>query len=156
MPSLYYWLIFNPEEPIPDWLADGLIDVMESAWGGEYGSWDKVFGSPHKKGTHLENKRDVSSERMAVYNKVQEALGNGVPIDCGLFKSIGKELGIGGKTKTENHYYHVKNRLEKSGLKKAIYIASFMPESLRIQVLTYIINIYTTMAAETPGPPKNF
>jgi len=70
-------------------------------------SWDDVFGQPHPKGIHLKTKRQEREKPHSVYRIIEQIKKEdpSTAIDGALFERVGKELGIGGKTLTENYYY---------------------------------------------------
>jgi hypothetical protein len=95
--------------PIPKWVADDFCDIVMKTYKGEFKSWDEAFGRPHPKNSQPNVQASLLNERCDVYVAVEKERMNGTPIDSALFKKIGKDLAIGGKTKTEGHYYFVKN-----------------------------------------------
>lgn len=100
--------------PIPRWCAMGYLAAYREVRFYRAGSWDDVFGRPHKKGTHLGAKRQHREKSLRVYNRIREILRTepSTPVDGHLFERVGKEFGTGGKTKTEEYYYEWKKRLK--------------------------------------------
>ena len=72
-------------------------------------SWDDVFGKPHPKGTRANDEREKAFNAFLVWKRVREENAEGHPIDENLFTRIGRELGLGGKTKTAELYYFFQN-----------------------------------------------
>ncbi len=94
---------------IPRWCSSAFIDAYREVWFKAALSWDDVFGEPHKKGAHANDIRKTRRDALKVYDRVEE-LNNidRVPIDGAMFDQVGRELGIGAKTKTAELYYSVK------------------------------------------------
>ena len=101
--------------PVPRWCAMGYLTAFRDVIQYRAKSWDDVFGKPHNKGVHLEAKREHREKSFLVYYRIKDILGTEpeTPIDGYLFERVGKNLGIGGKTKTETWYYEWKNILKK-------------------------------------------
>lgn len=102
--------------PIPRWCKDAYIEAMESVEDCRVRHWSDVFGQAHPKGAHLKPQSDLFKEYNAVYERVSERIANGEKLDGYLFESVGRELGIGGKTKIEQYYYKIKkwNEMEQT------------------------------------------
>lgn len=96
------------DEPIPRWCKDAYIGAIEQVEDCRARHWSDVFGRAHPKGAHLKPKSDLFKEYIAVYDRISERIANGEAVDGHLFESVGRELGIGGKTKIEQYYYKVK------------------------------------------------
>ena len=75
------------------------------------GSWDDVFGKPHKKGIHVPAHKEWAENIMKVWWRVRtlKQENPGWAIDNDLFKAVGKELGIGSSTKVKKFYYQVED-----------------------------------------------
>lgn len=97
--------------PIPRWCQTAYKEAYRKVRECKAKSWDDVFGRPHHKGTHLGTQRQWHEKGHLVYRRIQQIKKNdpSTPIDGSLFESVGKELGIGGKTLTEGYYYKWKN-----------------------------------------------
>ena len=84
---------------LPKWLeiafAEAYMDVSFKA----AISWDEVFGKPHPKGTRATDEREKLFDAFLVWKGVIEMQEEGHSVDEGLFSKLGRELGIGGKTK---------------------------------------------------------
>lgn len=93
---------------IPRWCKDAFIEAIDRVEDCRARHWSDVFGRAHPKGAHLKPKSDLFKEYIAVYDRVSERIANGEAVDGYLFESVGRELGIGGKTKIEQYYYKVK------------------------------------------------
>jgi len=98
---------------IPKWCSDGLVEAVRKVHHYSAASWDDAFGRPYPKGTHLAAKRQKWEKAPEVYYRIQEIRKHdpSIPIDGYLFETVGKELGIGGKTLTEEYYYLMKNSI---------------------------------------------
>ncbi len=108
--------------PIPRWCEGAFLGsyrkvrhYKENSCGEFYSSWDDVFGRPHPKGAHLEAKRKEREKSLLVYTRIKKIKEKdpSIPLvsnrSCtGLFRSVGKDLGIG-ETLTEEYYYKWKN-----------------------------------------------
>lgn len=99
--------------PIPRWCEMAFLSAYRQVRHFRAKSWDDVFGRPHKKGTHLETKRQEREKSLSVYHRIKgiKKADPSIPIDGFLFEKVGKEFGIGGKTLTEEYYYKWKNKL---------------------------------------------
>jgi hypothetical protein len=106
--------------PLPRWCEMAFLKSYREVRQYKAKSWDDVFGRPHPKKAHLGAKRQEREKSYLVYNRIRQIKKNdpSVAIDGHLFKTVGAELGIGGKTLTEEYYYKEKNR--RTGLKKKI------------------------------------
>ena len=97
--------------PIPQWCAYAFTVAIGDITSYRAESWEDVFGRAHKKGTNFHAHRKRNQYKMAVWKRIQ-SLRETKPdtaIDGYLFETVGKELGIGGKTLTEEYYYEVEN-----------------------------------------------
>ncbi|HNQ64722.1 MAG TPA: hypothetical protein PKW92_06740 [Smithella sp.] len=93
--------------PIPRWCEMAYITAYRKVRQYKAKSWDDVFGRPHPKGMHLETKRQEREKGFKVYDMIEKIKQDDptTPIDGFLFETIGRKLGIGGKTLTETYYY---------------------------------------------------
>jgi len=100
--------------PIPRWCSMAFLERYRHVRQYNAKSWDDAFGRPHPKGAHLATLRENWIMELKVYRRIKEIKKEspGTPIDGYLFEQIGKEFGIGGKTKTETLYYAAKKRLK--------------------------------------------
>ncbi len=101
--------------PLPYWCELAFLDAYRDVRQYRSKSWDDVFGVPHEKGTHLDTKKEQREKRFLVYKRIEEIKEQnpGIPIDGHLFETVGRELGIGSKTKIETMYYKEKKFREK-------------------------------------------
>ena len=101
--------------PLPRWCEIAFIKAYRHIRQYRAKHWEDVFGKAHPKGTHLETKRQEREYPVIIYERIQKIKKENpkTPIDGYLFESIGRELGIGSKTKIETLYYRGKNFLEK-------------------------------------------
>lgn len=108
------YVCFLRDMPLPEWVQKAYLSAYRKVRQYGAGSWDEVFGRPHPKGTHLSAKRERWEKQEQVYFRVKEILKNEpeTPIDAALFERVGRELGVGSKTKTEDIYYEVKKKQE--------------------------------------------
>ena len=97
--------------PIPRWCQMAFLASYRKVRQYKAKSWDDGFGMPHTKGTHLGAKRKRREFSWQVYRRIEQITKDdpSIAIDGVLFERIGKELGIGGKTLTEEYYYAEKN-----------------------------------------------
>ena len=99
-------------EPVPQWAAKELNDIIYSAAEGKYTSWNDAFG---KIFAGMQRRRAQTLARMLdVYYRVYELHAKGHPIDNRLFERGGKELKLpaSGKTTVQELYLRVKADLE--------------------------------------------
>ena len=89
---------------IPKWLGKAYWERYSDAY--DCNSWDKAFGTPHPKGTHVEALRKKSQEGLNVTLAVYSALEKDpdIKIDREFFKAIGKPLALSA-SKAEKLYY---------------------------------------------------
>ena len=76
--------------------------------------WDQVLGRPHPKGSQRHPRQQRWKFQAVVYNRIMEIKKTDpkAAIDGYLFEVVGRELGIGGKTLTEEYFYAEKKRRE--------------------------------------------
>ncbi len=100
--------------PLPRWCKMAFLSACEEVYTYKAKTWDDVFGRPHPKGTHLGAKREEREMCLLVCNRIRQIKkdNSSIPIDGHLFETVGKEFGIGGKTKTEEWYYKQKNQID--------------------------------------------
>jgi hypothetical protein len=99
-------------EPVPQWAAKELNNIIYSAAEGKYASWNDAFG---KIFAGIQRRRAQTLARMLeVYYRVGELHAKGHPIDNRLFERVGKELKLtaSGKTTVQELYLRVKADLE--------------------------------------------
>jgi len=97
--------------PLPLWCKEAFLSACGKVYTYKAKSWEDVFGRPHPKGTHLATKREEREMSFRVYEKIRQIKKENpsIPIDCHLFETVGRELGIGAKSKTEAWYYKQKH-----------------------------------------------
>jgi len=105
------YLCMREHLPIPVWCEKAYMTGFEKVRGYEVGSWDGAFGKPHPKGTHLGAKEEKRRTMGKVFRRVRELSASGHPVDNNMFEKVGRELGIGGKSKTGEYYYAFINSL---------------------------------------------
>lgn len=91
---------------MPQWVATAYMKACQDVCHYRAGSWDQVFGKPHRSGLHLDNARQQVHLRwkvLASAKNITKAEPD-ISIDDGLFERIGDELGIG-KTLANKLYY---------------------------------------------------
>lgn len=113
IPQALYYCALN-DFLIPEWCAYAYLEAFRKVSHYKAGSWDDAFGRPHPQGTHLGAKRQQREKEFIVYNMISEIklTEPDTPIDGYLFEKVGRKLGIGGKTLTEEYYYGAKKYLE--------------------------------------------
>lgn len=101
--------------PLPRWCENAFIKAYRHIKQYRAKHWEDVFGEAHPKGIHLETKRQEREYPIRIYDRIQQIKKESpeTPIDGYLFESIGREFGIGSKTKTETLYYREKNLRKK-------------------------------------------
>ena len=98
--------------PIPKWCSMGFVKRYRHVRHFNAKSWDDAFGQPHPKHSQLLTLKERREKGFIIYNRVRERHQAGEPIDGALFESVGRELAIGSKTKTEEIYYEEKKWME--------------------------------------------
>jgi hypothetical protein len=93
----------TPLQAWPKWARDYFVDACFEGYEGKLKSWDQVFGHPYTQDQYRRSIRDAHFP-WAIYERVEAARLAGRPIDDSLFKEIGLELGIGGKTQVKKLY----------------------------------------------------
>ena len=113
IPEALYFCSLN-DFSIPEWCAYAYLQAFRKVRHYKAGSWDEVFGRPHPKGTHLGSRRQRREKEFEAYNMISDIKRTepDTPIDGYLFEKVGRKLGIGGKTLTEEYYYGAKKYLE--------------------------------------------
>ena len=95
--------------PLPEWLAREFLKAYDDVTDKKLKSWDDAFGQPHPKGKHKGDLKKEYKDGFEVFKRVKEIVKTeGWPIDEHLFKRVGEELGVGGKTITAKFYYFMK------------------------------------------------
>ena len=90
------------------WAQEKLCDAVEKARDYKIKSWDEVFGRPMKKGKQLAAARRKDSPAAAeVWRLINERRRAGEKLDKALFEAVGKKVGIGGATVTEEIYLKI-------------------------------------------------
>ena len=99
--------------PLPHWCKKAFLSACGEVYDYKAKTWDDVFGHPHPKGTHLDTKRQEREKAPLIYRRIMQIKKDdpSTPIDGYLFYTVGKEFGIGGKTKTEEWYYKQKDQI---------------------------------------------
>ena len=92
---------------VPEWCRKDIMDGIEGVLDYRFKDWNEAFGPAHPKGTHIEKEKEWCEKSGSVYDEVEARRRNGDPVDGNLFESIGKSLGVGGKTKTEQMYRYM-------------------------------------------------
>ncbi|MBP7766835.1 MAG: hypothetical protein KA113_16735 [Syntrophaceae bacterium] len=93
--------------PIPRWCEMALMAAYRKVKFYRAKSWDDVFGHPHPKNIHLATKQQEREKPPLVYRMIEQIKRSepSTPTDGALFERVGRILGIGGKTLTEEYYY---------------------------------------------------
>lgn len=99
---------------LPEWLKQAFRMAYNEVRAYRAGRWSEVFGPAHTKGAHLPAKREAREKNHLVYLRIREILNAEpeTPIDGHLFERVGRELGIGGKTKVSEIYYKIKKEAD--------------------------------------------
>jgi hypothetical protein len=95
----------------PKWLGMQFNDRYDTVLNCRAKSWDDdiAFGMPYKKGTNINALRKKRILSLSVYIEIRNILtiNPNIPIDEGLFESVGKKFNLG-KTLTSEYYYEQK------------------------------------------------
>lgn len=113
----------------PQWVRSAFCEAYNKAKNRyEVKSWDEVFEPPHPKGSHLSTKQEHAKNLFRVFRRINEIRKDEpeTPIDGYLFERVGRELGLGSKTKIEGIYYEFKNLYE------------IMPNALKRRIMDMI------------------
>ena len=99
---------------LPEWLKEAYRMAYRKVRHYKAGSWSEVFGDAHPKGMHRDAKREAREKNHLVYLRIREILDAEpeTPVDGYLFERVGREFGIGSKTKISEIYYKVKKRFD--------------------------------------------
>jgi hypothetical protein len=97
-------------EPVPEWAAEALSDILYRMATGEFATWDDAFGKIFANGYRQGGMRTLS-RMFDVWFRVKQLSGEGQPIGDGLYDRVGRELGVGGKTTVANLYREVERDL---------------------------------------------
>ena len=88
--AMYHCLLLR--RPIPEWPRLEFLHAYEAHARFEIRMWDKVFGPPIPKGTHLKTEKRNAELRPIIIERVQALKAEGAKIDKGLFEKIGRKL----------------------------------------------------------------
>ncbi|MGE4194630.1 MAG: hypothetical protein AB7E51_14675 [Pseudodesulfovibrio sp.] len=97
---------------MPKWLSVAYIGAYRNVRHFRAKSWDEAFGKPHPKGRQLEAHKRRRELGPRVYNRIRllREKDENLPLDDGLFESVGKEFGIC-KTLANEYYYEMVNKM---------------------------------------------
>ena len=95
----------------PAWVGDSFLRPLMKWQSYQVKTLDEAFNIRFPKGKRLIEQQKKKQMSGAVFVLVKNLQANGRPTDDGLFKDVGKKLGIG-KTVAKNYYYeYAKNFL---------------------------------------------
>jgi len=100
------------KQPIPEWAAKALNELIYCAAVGKFASWNDAFG---KIFVQIQRRKAQTLARMLdVYYRVRELHAEGHSIDNCLFERVGKELKMpaSGRTTVQGLYLRAKKELE--------------------------------------------
>lgn len=97
--------------PVPQWCADTFKRAVRKVRNYEARSWDDVFCRPHPKHTQLKTERERVLELFAYLDCRRYHEKENIPIDD-TFERVGRDLGLGGRTKVSEIYYKWRDRLK--------------------------------------------
>jgi hypothetical protein len=103
------FICFVHDIPVPAWAKRSFVYLLGLSLKGEFRSWDHVLGRPPTKAEvrRWQRHADAIPE---VSRLIREASKAGEPINDALFESIGRKLGIGGKTTVKKIYGYRQRR----------------------------------------------
>lgn len=108
-----YNCLSNGWEP-PEWVRWGFIGAFDDVVMARVGSWDDVFGSPHRKGEHFELKRIRRQLAPKVYIRALELqIEEGHTVDEGLFERVAAELNTSAAT-ARRLYYNTQKAMQRN------------------------------------------
>ena len=85
-------------EPVPEWAAAALNDILYRMAIGEFDTWDDAFGKIFADGHRRVGIRTLA-RMFEVWTRVKEInAAEGSAIGDGLFERVGRDLAVGGKT----------------------------------------------------------
>ena len=98
--------------PMPCWVADAFNRAYNAVDQARVGSWDKAFGRPYKKGTHLAATRKKRQQTFAVLEVIAHLISRdpGRPTDVGFFEDMGAMLDCKA-TRAAELYYDAKKEM---------------------------------------------
>jgi hypothetical protein len=99
----------NHDLPMPEWLSAAFIKAFDQVHTYRAKSWDEVFGTPIPKGVQMAALKKRREKSAHVWNAVQGARSQGIPVDDELFAGVGKKLGLG-VTLTKEYYAHARGQ----------------------------------------------
>jgi hypothetical protein len=80
--ALYACALHHPDRPLPEWVTRAVVDAFyKLIISLEYSSWDQVFGPPHLKGAHVDQKRLEFEKRFALWVMVTKLREDGMSCD---------------------------------------------------------------------------
>ena len=84
--------------PIPPRISTAFIDLVQRGYHGEFRSWDEAFGKPCMNPEKIAKFERRMAETRKVVEEVKKRKGS---LNEGAFEAIGRETGVGGKTKVK-------------------------------------------------------
>ena|SRR6185503_12736455 len=84
--------------PVPPQDAATFIDLVRRGYRGEFRSWDDAFGKPRMNPKKREKFEQKMIETRKVMEEVEKRKGS---LNEGAFEAIGRDTGVGGKTKVK-------------------------------------------------------
>jgi hypothetical protein len=105
--SVLLWTIYtclDSGRPIPQWSQAAFRNAYEAAERFEIRSWDKVFGQPVPKGTHLRPRKRDAALPLIIVEDVGALIKAGWKVNKDLFKEVGKAWGVSATRASEIYY----------------------------------------------------
>jgi hypothetical protein len=105
--SVLLWTIYtclDSGRPIPQWSQAAFRNANEAAERFEIRSWDKVFGQPVRKGTHLRPRKRDAALPLIIVEDVGALIRAGWKVNKDLFKEVGKAWGVSATRASEIYY----------------------------------------------------
>src|SRR5262245_9897427 len=89
--------------PLPQWVQQALLEVIDQVGSGALASWDEGLGKPRPKGLHSFSTL-LDSQRWKIWAAGQEMIAQGAPIDEELFQRLGKQFNASATAVRERYY----------------------------------------------------
>jgi hypothetical protein len=116
--SVLLWTIYtclDSGRPIPQWSQAAFRNAYEAAERFEIRSWDKVFGQPVPKGTHLRPRKRDARLPLIIVERVEALKRAKRKVNKDLFKEVGKVWGVGATRASEIYYAERRRKKKISG-----------------------------------------
>jgi hypothetical protein len=94
-------LCLEREIPVPPRISATFIDLVRKGYKGEFYSWDEAFGKPRMNPREREKSERRWNQAVLVADAVRRLQAEDGSLNEAAFEEIGRETGVGGKTKVK-------------------------------------------------------